>query len=177
MKKHFTFILLISLLFSCKVKKEEIKYITYKIDIEITNDTLDKVVSNYLLQKYGDSLQIMFDNKGNINFKYYGSGDFGYDVNIYNIKENNFYAKWKNIDTAYYYNVNKNILDLIEKNHLESQEVNEVICNVIEFKGLDSYSRDTINQIFYYNKNYLAIDCEKYKSFKEFFFYDYDSIS
>lgn len=179
MKGYFAVLLVITSIQafnSCSRENEltNVTSLTYKLDLEITSDTIDPLTAEYLLQKFGDSLIMSINKEGSIRFDYYGSGEQGYDFNLFNVRTNHFYAKWKNLDTLYHYDANSNILKLVEMNHLNNQSINSINCKVLQIKGVDKeYPNYYVNQTFYYNSDTLQINPKKYKRYKEFFFYNY----
>ncbi len=179
MKAHNLIFAIILVVISCnsfpqKTKPNNTLSITYKLDVKIISDSIPTYVSNYLLQKFGDSLKILINKDGSIRFDYFGNGKNGYEFNLYDIKTNHYYAKWKNNDTIYHYNVNSNTLKLIERKKLKPQKVNSLDCQVLKYKAVDSlHPNYIVNQTFYYNKGILKITPETYKHFKEFYFYDF----
>lgn len=162
--------------FSCSQEdtKENITSLVYKLDIEVISDTINPAVSEYLLQKHGDSLIMSINGEGSIRFDFIGSGKNGYDFNLFDINTNQYYGKWKHIDTLYYYDVSHNILKLVERKSLDNQIVNSINCQVLEFKGVDEeHPSYYVNQTFYFNSDTLEVKSEKYRRYKEFFFDEY----
>ena len=173
-------ILIISLIvsmafFSCVSNKPaQIVSLTYKLDLEILTDTLDVRHSDYLRQKFGDSLKLYINKDGSLRFDFFGNGANGYEYNLYNINTNHYYSKWKHLDSVYHYNVNTNTLKLSAKKILPSERINSIDCQVIKYEATDSLHPEYyVNQTYYYQRDSLKVESRKYKKYKEFFFYDY----
>ena len=159
---------------SCSSQAIEVRSLTYELDVEITSDTIDEYYADYLLQRYGDSLMISFNNEGSMRFDYFGSGENGFEYGLFNITDNHYYGKWKNLDTIYHYNVSENILGLSEKLQLQKRTMNSVECEVLQFNGSEkTFEEYQVNQTYYFNRDTLKIDPEPYKDYNEFFFDDY----
>ena len=178
MLKHsyLPFLFIFSIMFSCADLNTQSKatILTYDLKLEITSDTLPEPFSDYLFQKFGDRLRMTFDSLGNIRMDYFGSGDYGYDYQIYDHASNQLYGKWKNLDTLYYYGVSENILELTSKNQLRDSVINGVKCRAIQYNAVHKTNpNDRANQTFFYRPDTLRIDYKKLLQHKEFFYSDY----
>ena len=95
---YFLITTLIVLSFATAKKSFE-GVITYKTDIRFKKENVQ--YQDYLQQKFGDTLKVFYNEKGDIYKKYYNTGERGYDFNLYLTSNNHYYAKWKNLDTIY----------------------------------------------------------------------------
>lgn len=144
--------------------------ITYKT--EITFKTENVRHKAYFSQKFGDSLKIFYNKKGDIHKKYYGTGDSGYDFHTYLSDNNNYYGKWKNLDTIYYYNTKENTLKFIEKKSGNSTKILGKPSKYIKIKGIFPIDNQIVTQKFYYT-GFPIIDPELYENFQDFFTYEF----
>ena len=144
--------------------------ITYKVSVNfIENDSPDK---EYFEQKYGDTLKVYFNKNGDIFKKIIGSGEYGYDFNLYLNRENNYYAKWKNLDTLYYYNVSEENLTELSR---ETGRIDDKI-NYFKIKGIEPNSRQIVTQKFYYTGS-PYLNGKLFQKFSDFFTDEYYQLS
>lgn len=170
-------IALFNIVSSCDKKEEKISVdsLTYSVNVEILSDSLTEGWKEYLLQKFGDSITFLMFPNGSIWFEYYGSGERGYDYQFYDANKAQFNAKWKNIDTIYYYSTKENILNLKSKSTPIDTMLHGVKTKRGCFTGNDKTLETdyTVRQMFYYIEDSLKTDSKLYKDFKDFFFSDY----
>lgn len=141
--------------------------LTYDNSLEILDDSKPESVKNYLFQKYGDSLEIVYDKFGNIRMDYFGSGAKGMSHNFYNAEKHINCAKWKNIDTLFYYDASINEYHLDSTNRIDTP--NGFILKYYSQNHADGFG---IVQEAHYINDSLHIDPELYKNFKDFSFYE-----
>ncbi|MFK7747786.1 MAG: hypothetical protein AB8B65_05325 [Kordia sp.] len=140
--------------------------ITYKIELTFKKEDVPNKA--YIAQKFGDTLKIFYNKKGDIHKKYIGSGAQGYDFHTYKTNTNNFYAKWENIDTLYHYNVNENILTFLSKESGTSEAILNKPSKYILIKGYVAETNEMVHQKFYYT-GFPYLNPALFKNFKEFF--------
>lgn len=151
-------------------RKEEAKnslLLTYEQEIEILDETKTESVKNYLLQKYGDSVGVIYDSRGNIRMNYYGSGEMGMEYNFYNAGKGINCAKWKNMDSIFYYDASVNEYQLDSTSRIETR--NGFILTYYSQNPADS---NGIIQESHFIHDSLKIDPYLYKNFKDFSFYE-----
>ncbi|MGH1383377.1 hypothetical protein [Kordia sp.] len=144
--------------------------ITYKIELTFKKKNVEH--KDYIAQKFGDTLQVFYNKKGDVHKKYLGSGARGYDFHTYIASTNNYYAKWKNLDTLYYYNVQENVLKFVSRESGISDPIFNKLANYITIKGYEPLGDEMVTQKFYYT-GFPYINPELFKNFKEFFSYDF----
>jgi len=142
--------------------------ITYKVDVIFKNKKEDAAYKKYIVEKFGDTLKVFFNKKGDIHKRYIGTGPRGYDFHTYRTNTNNYYAKWKNLDTLYFNNVKENILKFIDKETGISKPILNKPSKYILIKGYVPETNEMVNQKFYYT-GYPYLDPKLYKNYKEFF--------
>lgn len=146
---------------------QEAMVLTYTTQVSMLNEDLPQSSKEYLNQKYGDSVQICYDTRGNIRMDYFGSGARGMEYNFYNSKNHLLYAKWKNLDTLYYYDANVNEYPLDSASR-------EVIKKGFALRYYSHHS--TINgvvlQEYHFLNDSLQVNAELYKDFKDMLFAD-----
>lgn len=140
--------------------------ITYKIDVIFKNENVAH--KEYTIEKYGDTLKVFYNKKGDIHRKYIGTGSRGYDFHTYQTSTNNYYAKWKNLDTLYYYNVKANILNFISRDTGTSDSILKKPSKYIVTKGHVPETNEMVSQKFYYT-GFPYLDPKLFKNFKDFF--------
>ena len=152
-------------------KKESFEgIITYKVSTEFKEENFPD--QEYFEGKYGDTLKVYYNKNGDLYKKVIGSGEFGYDFNLYVNKENNYYSKWKSLDTLYYYNVSEETLNEISR---ENGEINEK-TSYFTIKGVEPNSGQIITQTFYYTGSpYVKKDL--FLNFFDFFTNDFYKLS
>ena len=143
--------------------------ITYKVDVVFTNKDLP--YREYFEQKFGDSLEVFYSKKGDILRKFHNAGERGYDFNLYLNSNNNYYSKWKNLDTIYYYQANDPFIKLISIDTGNQDQILGYTCNSIVVKGIDTIGQQKVIQTYYYSgEPYL--DPELFQNYKDFYAYD-----
>lgn len=163
----FLFITIIAFcISSCKSEKSFEGVITYKVNVTFTNKNMPH--QKYLTEKFGDTLKVLFDTQGNLFRKYIGTGPNGYDFHIYNVNTNNFYGKWKNLDTLYYYNAKKNVLAFIDREIGISDTIFNKPSKYILIKGYIPETGEKVTQKFYYT-GFPYVNPKLLQNFKDFF--------
>ena len=98
---------------------------------------------------------------------YFGIGKSGLSYNIYNAEKHILCAKWKNLDTTYYYNT------LINEYTLDSTEnVEQPNGFILKYFFHSSHTKDNYTQEFHFINDSLQVNPSLYKDFKDFFFAD-----
>ncbi len=142
------------------------RVLTYATSLKINNDDLPDYLKEYLNQKYGDSLHIVYDASGNIRMNYFRSGESGIMYNIYNAEKHLLYARWKNIDTLYYYDASINEYILDSMNTVETANGSKV-----EYYSHHPEVNGPAIQEFYFVNDSLHVDPDLYIDFQDFFFH------
>lgn len=169
--RHTLTLLILLLTFGTNSAQETFEgVITYSVDVSFKGESVE--YRDYFAQKYGDTVKVFYNKKGDIYKKIIGSGKMGYDFNLYKQNENNYYAKWKNLDTLYYYNVSEQNLEVISTENGESNDSVDSETSVLIIKARDPKGGQYVTQTFYYNGE-PYINPELYEKFKDFFTYDY----
>ena len=152
---------------SQNAKKESFEgVLTYKSEIVFRNK--NSYYQEYFGQKYGDTLKVYYNKKGDILRQFLNSGERGYDFNLYLQSENNYYAKWKNLDTLYYYNTTENALDKINETRGKSGKIQGKKCKYISIEGKDPIGKQIVKLTYHYSgEPYL--DSKLYTGFIDFF--------
>lgn len=167
MKVYHLFFALLFLAASCTIsnKKEQSYLLTYSADVLIISDTVDEAFRNYLRNKNGDSIRVIYDHRGNIRMNYYGTGDYGFQYNMFNAKEKRLYAKFNNRDTLYYFNtaVNSYPEDSIVKSKSS-------LSITVKCYSIDKSKNQQILQKFQFIKDSLVVDTKLYEGFQDLSF-------
>ena len=125
----------------------------------------------YIAQKFGDSLKILFNKKGDMYRKYIGAGSRGFDFQIYKAASNKYYCKWKNLDTLYYYNTKENVLKLTNKEVGTSEAISNKPSKYILIEGYIPETGEKIRQKVYYT-GFPYLNPALFKNLKDFFICD-----
>ena len=142
--------------------------VTYKVTVKILDKSLPSHIQDYYLQKYGDTVKTYFLSNGSFYRDHYTSGTKGYDFIYYNQPKNEGYAKWKNIDTVYYYDSGENSLDFIEEDKGGKVKILGQKCKSYSIKGIEPINEQVVTQTHYYSgKPY--IDASLYENYHDFF--------
>lgn len=150
--------------------------ITYKVEVEF-KDNIPIKYKEYLRQKRGHTMLAYYDSKGNIYKDFPYSGGNGLDFHIYNSQKQEFYAKYKHLDTLYFYDTSENMLKLLDKKKGETND--EILgqkCSFIEFSGIIPKTKERVRLKFWYSgKPYLNPNL--FKGFKDFYNSEFFKIS
>ncbi|EZH73546.1 hypothetical protein ATO12_16545 [Aquimarina atlantica] len=165
-------ILLITILFFASfstVKKSFEGVITYKVETKFKKN--DVPHRDYLEQKFGDTLKVYYNKNGDIFKKYLNTGEKGYDFNLYLNSNNHYYAKWKNLDTIYHYNVSEQALEFVNKTSGKSEQILGKSCDYIQIEGFEPSGKQKVIQKYSYS-GFPYLEPELFKNFKDFYTYD-----
>ena len=166
-KRLLLFVIISVILFSCREKKGQTyaRLLTYKVKLEILDESIPESGKEYLNQKYGDSVEIRYDRFGNIRLDHFGSGEMGMEYSFYNADRHKNYSKWKNFDTIYYYDTS------INKFRLDSMiRINVPNGFLIRNYSDNPYDHRGIYQEFYFLNDSLTVNEDLYKGFNDFSF-------
>ncbi|MEM6718048.1 MAG: hypothetical protein AAF611_01910 [Bacteroidota bacterium] len=168
MKTNLLYILILNFLFCaiCQSQESFEGVITFKVDVIFKKENAP--YKEYIIEKFGDTMQMFYNKKGDIHRRYKGTGPRGYDFHTYRTNTNNYYAKWKNLDTLYFNNVKENILKFIDKEVGTSTPILNKPSKYILIRGYVPKTNEMVNQKFYYT-GYPYLDPKLYKNYKEFF--------
>ena len=155
--------------------------LTYTVKLEIPDELPNDERKKDLFNKFGHTMTITYDGKGNFRKDYIGSANGGYEYQLYNTKSNNFYSKWKSVDTLVFYNMRNNTLQLISKNPGIPQNINGIECESVHYHGLDmspvASSDYHIKLSWFFKRDSLFINPHHYANYKEYFYHDYLSFA
>jgi len=141
------------------------KVLTYTTNVEILNDSFSQSVIDYFSQKYGDSVEVTYDSRGNIRMDYFGSGDMGMSYNFYNARLHQNYSKSKNLDTIYFYDTSINNYRLDSTERISNEH-----GFILKYYSQDPYDSTGIIQEFHFLYDSLIVNPELYKDFNDFSF-------
>lgn len=170
MKSTLTLILLVLTMKTGFCQESFEGVITYAVSISFKNGNVEHL--DYFAQKYGDTVKVFYNKKGDIYKNIIGSGGYGYEYILYKQDENNYYTKWKNLDTLYHYNVSEQNLEIISTESGESKELFNRKSHYLSFKAQEPRSKQLVSQTFYYNGE-PYINPELFKDFIDFFTFDF----
>ncbi|MFB9054626.1 hypothetical protein ACFFVB_16175 [Formosa undariae] len=140
--------------------------ITYKTEIRFKKENVQ--YREYFEQKFGDTLKVYYNENGDILKQYFNTGESGYDFNLYLTSNNHYYAKWKNLDTIYHYNVSEQTLDFINKTTGQSEKILGKECDYIQIEGFEPNGKQTVIQKYSYS-GFPYIDPELFENFTDFY--------
>ena len=167
--KFNSLLLILAILFLLAFKAEKKSFegiITYKIDIRFKKENVQ--YREYFEQKFGDTLKVYYNEKGDIFKQYFNTGKSGYDFNLYLTSNNHYYAKFKNLDTLYHYNVSEQSLDFVKKTNGKGEEILGKKCDYIEIEAFEPLGKQKVIQKFYYS-GYPYLNPELFKNFEDFY--------
>lgn len=147
--------------------------ITYKVDIQFTEEIENQ---DYFGEKFGDSLKISYDSKGNQRRQHFGSGERGYDFIIYNQSENVLFSKWKHIDSIFASDCSINYVKLLEKKDGPTEQILGKDCKSTNILGVSDDGIQKVSLTYFYGRT-PYLNSELYEGFKDFFTYDFYSIA
>lgn len=147
--------------------KGKAKLLTYTVDLDIISDTMPESLKFFLNQKYGDTLEMIYDSHGNIRMDYYYSGEYGLRYAIYNAKKHTMYLKYRMSDTVYFFDtsINTYILDSTKRELISGGFALKYFSHGPELQG------GAIQEYQFADKS-LTVKPKLYKDFKDFFFVD-----
>ena len=140
--------------------------ITYKTEIRFKKENFQ--YRDYFEQKFGDTLKVFYNKNGDIFKKFLNTGDRGYDFNLYLNSNNHYYAKWKNLDTIYHYNVSEQTLDFVNKTTGQSEKILGKECDFIQIEGFEPHGKQTVIQKYSYS-GFPYLDSDLFKNFSDFY--------
>jgi len=143
--------------------------ITYKTEIMFKKENVQ--YRAYFEQKFGDTLKVFYNEKGDIFKQFFNTGERGYDFNLYLNSNNHYYAKWKNLDTIYHYNVSEQTLEFVKKSKGRSETILGKECNYLQIEGFEPNGKQSVIQKYIYN-GYPYLDPELFRNFEDFYFND-----
>jgi hypothetical protein len=141
--------------------------ITYKVKTLLK--VKDHPANEYFLQKYSDTLEFYVNKKGDFKRHYKGFREFGMDWNIYLKDKNEYYAKWHNMDSIFYYECSEIVTELISIDKGESKKILGETCQSITLIQLEPNLQETITSTYYYSGN-QTINQGIFNNFKESYF-------
>ncbi|WP_299680841.1 hypothetical protein [uncultured Dokdonia sp.] len=165
--KPIIFLVTLIVLTSGTIKNKSFEgVITYKTDIKFINENIK--FRAYHEGKFGDTLKVYYNKEGDIFKKYYNTGDQGYDFNLYVNSKNNYYSKWKNLDTIYHYNVSEQSLEFISSTTGTSENILGKECKYIQIEAYEPKGKQSVIQKYYYS-GFPYLDPELFKGFEDFY--------
>ena len=148
------------------VKKSFEGIITYKTEIRFKKENVQ--YREYFEQKFGDTLKVYYNENGDIFKQFLNTGERGYDFNLYLNSNNHYYAKWKNLDTIYHYNVSEQTLDFVNKTTGQSENILGKKCDYIQIEGFEPNGKQTVIQKYSYS-GFPYLDPELFENFADFY--------
>jgi len=138
--------------------------ITYRVNVELKQDK--NPWNKYLSKKWGDSLEIYHSKDGCQKRIYKNSQPSGFEFNIYDVVKNEYYAKWHQSDTIYYYNCSEVVTDFINFEDSEGKEIMSKNCNSVTMNIYHRKSNETIKAKYYYDSS-LVMNPMNYANFRD----------
>lgn len=138
--------------------------ITYKVTTRLKDENNQH--KEYLLNKYGDSLKIHFASDGSFKREYFGSKNLGFDWQVYDAASNNYYAKWKTIDTIYYYSCFDLFTELRTIEEGATATILNKSCKSVIVSTYDPIGKESLVIAYYYSGE-PSILPNTYAQFKE----------
>lgn len=165
--RPFIILLTIIVLTSFTAAKKSFEgIITYKTEIRFKKENVQ--YSEYYEQKFGDTLKVYYNENGDIYKKYLDTGERGYEFNLYLTSNNHYYAKWKNLDTIYHYNVSEQTLNFVAKTSGQSEKILGRECDYIQIEGFEPHGKQRVIQKYSYS-GFPYLNPELFKNFKDFY--------
>jgi len=152
--------------FTQNIKKSFEGIITYKIEVAIIKDT---EYNEYYKQKYGDTLVTYISGNGDYKRVYKNSGEMGFDFVSYSKRNNELYAKWKNIDTVYHYSALNNSITNFSIKQSDTMNILGYQCQSIIVEGVDPIGNQRVKTKYYYAKE-PYLDASLYKDYNDFYY-------
>ncbi|MEL7118516.1 MAG: hypothetical protein AAFO07_03725 [Bacteroidota bacterium] len=148
---HLTTFVLIFLIFNLTSYSQKAfeGIIDYKIEVKLKK--LDHLYNEYYAQKYGDTMRVYISKNGSMKREYLGSGEMGYDWAIYRQDKNEFYAKWKSMDSIFYYNCEEVMTEL---KSFEAGPIKQILgrdCRSIIIEAFEPIEEVSVIQKFYFS--------------------------
>ncbi|MEM6807033.1 MAG: hypothetical protein AAF696_36870 [Bacteroidota bacterium] len=123
--------------------------ITYEVETKLKYE--EHEYNYYFEQKYGDSLKVYIFKDGSFRREYMNSGKLGLDWQIYNRSNNNYYAKYRSLDTVYYYDTKENVFEFKSFNQLPNRIILGKTCEGLEKVIYEPRAGETFISHFYYS--------------------------
>lgn len=137
--------------------------ITYKTETQLKKK--NHPYNEYFSQKFGDTLRVSISKNGNMKREYLGSGGLGFDWAIYNQEKNEFYSKWKSMDSIFYYNCSETVTELKSFELLPgSKKILGKDCQSIIIHSLEPNLQEKITHKYYFSGEEKIIE----NTFEEF---------
>lgn len=136
--------------------------IVYEVEVKLKQENHPN--NEYLKDKWGDTLIIYHHLDGFQKRKFLNSGLHGYDWNIYDPERNEYYAKWHNLDTVYYYDCGTSVTDFISLKNGESKQIMDQKCRSIVLESYHPFSKQKSFSKLYYADG-LKMDPRNYERF------------
>jgi len=148
-----TFIFVLNSCYSQHNKKTKTFEGSIEYNIKLTNgdESMEDYFYDYINQKFGNITIHYFDKKGNFKREFPNSGKNGLEYYLYKSKTNNFYAKWKSIDTVFYYEASEPLTVLLDKSYGVGEMILGQSTEYIKLKSLDTIGGKKITSTYYFS--------------------------
>ena len=140
--------------------------ITYSVEVEYPENYK---YGWYMDQKYGDTMLLFISSNGDYLRTYINTGDMGWDFTSYSHSENTVYAKWKNIDTVFWYPATDTSIQLKTMNIGEDALIMNQKCKSIFIESYFPLDSSNLSMSLYYS-GYPKANPELYKNHKDSFY-------
>ncbi|RFC54806.1 hypothetical protein DXU93_07425 [Brumimicrobium aurantiacum] len=159
--------ILLQILLSCGGKEEsKLAFkLTYSTHVEILDQSMPIETQNYFLQKYGDSVEVIYGSQGSIRSDYYGSGPKGLSYIFYNQSTHKNCAKWKNLEKLYCYDVRRNDYILDSSKYIKTDN-----GFMLKHYSQNPNDEEIIIQTYTFIDDSLKVDGKLYSNFKDLSF-------
>ncbi|MCG8331739.1 MAG: hypothetical protein MI974_28900 [Chitinophagales bacterium] len=166
MKLQFIIISILLLLGTSVMSQKAFEgIIIYKVDTHLKKK--NHPYNEYFSQKYGDTLRVTIKQNGNMKREFIGSGELGYEWAIYDQNKNEFYTKWKSMDSIFYYDCGEVITDLQSFESVNgTTKILDKDCESIVIHSIEPNLNEHIHQKFFFSGDEKIIE-GTYDGFKD----------
>ncbi|REC64362.1 hypothetical protein DRF65_01965 [Chryseobacterium pennae] len=141
-----------------------------KYNITFVSKTDDKEYIKYQKQKFGDKIDLYVYENGSFVKEYSNTGNKGYQFVLYNPKNQEVCAKWKNLDEVYCTSSLISSTSLLNEKELPSEQILNESCKGYSISMVEPKSGQQISLSYFYPENDLYINPELYSNFKDGFY-------
>ncbi len=142
--------------------------ILFKVSTKVKDHVTDERYRGYFQNKYGDSVRSYYKSDGSWSHIFYSKAEMGVEWRIYDRETNQFYAKWKGIDTVYYFNCASNSTELLSMETGPGTMILGRNCKSVKVVTYDGVGNETL-AITYYFSGAENIPTHNYTGFKDGF--------
>ncbi len=140
--------------------------VTYKINLEIKENAGSTAF--YYEQKYGDTLKVYYATNGDQLMEYVNSGELGLDWAMYLVEANEYYSKWRSMDSIFYNSCDTNYLEVLSFEKLDKINISDRVCEqyLVECMATKDSDVEFLSRYWYFNDE-LPFDGELYSDYKD----------